>query len=714
MRVVFGFLWMFMAGIAAAQSPNGQFLGLEGNWVVNWTGIQEDRLTEARISIFRNRAAVCERDALDSCNYRMVVREPEEWWFSGGETANLAYGFVQKFEPSADGMSATVLHGYGIMGHWGGTEQIRVTGANSMAGQWEYRGWTGNGTWRRVVPTFTGIELTSRHAVKVTPVSANRIVATLQWNRYDWPKRVTAPGNRPRFYLKLRGNDLWGWHAAAFENSPGLYAASVGRDKDEQGEFLSVEVVIFPGYQPGTHVLHVGGQQFYIDLEIAGRPMAADLYLEAGGTTEAAPIAPLRQPRGALKETLVFQARDIGAQPITQIRTRIMAEQPLNLVQDPPACTSVSATEILCDLAPNGGLFRQELKFWGDVPTNVDARPEITAEVEGYGEAEGWVRLGRVSDTVHLRDCDGAYAAKMSAIDPEGLGNALRVLASSVAAMPGKRLYPGPEKALVINEAQTYRIRLMTDQMAANKSPDAYLKSASETGGNDLGRIYPAAKQLIQSTQCSARQADLDTLADLKQAHAGFKLRAAEIAELSSQTQIVTEAVEKIATERFKAFTGQLPSALQTILGVGGKPLPREKKEGLIVDWLDALSFRASEVVLSNAQSRAIFLIPDILAEGVAGSAAVQAAAPNFARVFGKVPGMASLMLGSVQIGVSVVDLALLTDTWTEMDELSSWVEASAYFQALNLKYIAIEAEVAALIEQLEVATGAGTCTCRQ
>ena len=187
-RLLICFAFFALPGLGSGQTaPGTVFEGLEGNWIVRWSGIQENRLTQSKISLFRNREAVCIKDDLGHCQYHQKFSADGSWVLDGRAADTLDYGYVQELTVSPDGASAEIHHSPGIMGHWGGVEKLRRADADSLKGEWNYKDWAGQGLWQREQPIFTTIEVSGRDVGSATPLGANRIAIGMTWNKYSWP-----------------------------------------------------------------------------------------------------------------------------------------------------------------------------------------------------------------------------------------------------------------------------------------------------------------------------------------------------------------------------------------------------------------------------------------------------------------------------------------------------------------------------------------------
>lgn len=488
------------------------------------------------------------------------------------------------------------------------------------------------------------------------------------------------------------------------------------RRGDEQGEYLELEVSIWPGASTGTHVLWIGDQRLYLDLTISGQPVDAELYVKPGTSSESAPMQPVAGRNQGPANTVRFQAVSSGEQLATKFDLTLKTEAPVELFATSP-CRTVDYQTARCRITSESGRVAEEIAFWANPLSEPGSRIAVPVTISGSvqgADSDEWFAVAPYTAQVYLRDCNGAYAARVATTTEsiKHLADTLTANASPVPALPGKRLYEGPTKPIGLNEAQTYRVKLMTDQMAQGKSPDGYLASALN-GGEALGQIIADLQIIPTGAQCANRDAHLAALADLRAAQTTFQRRAAEIYELAASVGRANQAVDKIVAERIKAFSGQLPQGAQTFLGVGGTTSADFDRDGILVGLLQIGTEGASNKFSGDSFVAALVGIPKAIGEFLAVTPGMDKAWPKSTAFFGKAPGMLALAIGGIQIGISTTDLTILTATWADKEELTSWIEANAYFTALDFKYRQLDVASSTALDALEAALQTNPCTCQ-
>ena len=207
-----------------------------------------------------------------------------------------AGGFGQMKPPFSSPLS--FKHGYNFPSHalWGAKAELRITGPNEIRGSWTYGDEQGDVAWSRAMPSVSDVEFQSGETKEriASGGKAGRVMT-----KYSGPDNEMR-GNRPRFTIRVFGDNLWGHHVCWIDGtdlelittSPIYVPKDSGKPHDVAG--ISMNVNVWPRATPGRKILHVDDIEIPFDLLVEGFPAVPELRFVrfAGGKYE--PVAGLR------------------------------------------------------------------------------------------------------------------------------------------------------------------------------------------------------------------------------------------------------------------------------------------------------------------------------------------------------------------------------------------------------------------------------------
>lgn len=266
----------FTPASARAQDPST----LEGNWFIVWEGFPEGGSTPAALSLFKRWDRACRpRGELEGCLWSAERDETSAWTLNGqwGESLGSSYYGPDALTVSPDG-SIRIEQPYFVLGHWGGDSEVHPQGPDALIGRWSYGDTEGTERWTRAVPVLHTVAFVTDSAREVPAGQPGLVPAT--FDAYWWGPGNDMRGNRPSFYVRMLGDNLWGHHVVNFVEEIGLEPTSMsyirgeddGRLRPGNIVGLNLEVVIWPGVTPGRKVLWLDDIPIPFDLRIEGFP----------------------------------------------------------------------------------------------------------------------------------------------------------------------------------------------------------------------------------------------------------------------------------------------------------------------------------------------------------------------------------------------------------------------------------------------------------
>ncbi len=199
---------------------------LAGNWKVMLQDKEGKMLHTTYLTIQPKYKQYCEPLGKDICQYKARYSENKDWASVYWGTGRTKYDGGFQVSPG----KIEFIHHYGIIGRWATKSSIRFKDGIGQ-GQWSYAqtGETGPETWVRMQPTVNRVDFYSVKAAKGTlPVSSaesgqvGRVTGIYEPGHYKWGPGNNAPGNRPRFYINIYGDNLWGFHIFGIQSGIGF------------------------------------------------------------------------------------------------------------------------------------------------------------------------------------------------------------------------------------------------------------------------------------------------------------------------------------------------------------------------------------------------------------------------------------------------------------------------------------------------------------
>ena len=264
------------------QSPSAQSLG--GNWAVSLTDKDGTVLESTHIVLAPPSKSICVKTSQGHCFYHDVDNPEGDWAAYYLGSGNI---YKREFKINSDS-NFEFGHAYGMIGHWGANSVINISG-DTGHGQWSYGESAGPEHWQRLRPkinqvgfgkTLAGTETfepNSREPQHIVEYGAMGRVKG-KYDSWWWAANRTSPANRPKFYITLFGENLWGHHVIDFENSPGFLAQGCSDLYDENsGQFLNhvglrCEVSVMNGTTNGIKTFRFDNLKASFIFDVSGLP----------------------------------------------------------------------------------------------------------------------------------------------------------------------------------------------------------------------------------------------------------------------------------------------------------------------------------------------------------------------------------------------------------------------------------------------------------
>ncbi|WP_293268773.1 hypothetical protein [Neptunomonas sp.] len=265
------------------KSPSAQAIG--GNWKLVVLDQENKAIHQNHIVMWPPVKHICEKNAEDLCYYHLID-DPEKKWESSYITYDYGY-FDRGLEVS--GNTLKFSHAYGITGHWGSDSQIEFSSGQGL-GTWVYSGrggLSGKESWTRLFPEITHIDFGRAAPIYDVDMNAspeNRVEfgkrghVSVDYDEKYWDPEQSWFPNRPKFFIRVFGENLWGFHAADIKNEIGLNVYGCHKITDENStKFMSVigwgcTVEVRPGSTSGRKIFRLDNLEIPFDLNIKGKP----------------------------------------------------------------------------------------------------------------------------------------------------------------------------------------------------------------------------------------------------------------------------------------------------------------------------------------------------------------------------------------------------------------------------------------------------------
>jgi hypothetical protein len=280
----------------------------EGNWIVKWQNAPTEEQQNARFVLTKGVNYECLTTQSRDCWYGFV-REPNADWlirglayYSSGKRSQLPN---HKITVGSSGIN--IKYGYYIFGQ---KSQLKLNGENNLRGTWtgHHKGEdiSGQVIWKRAIPKinravfrFTdkrgGQERIVESSMSMSSVPPTEVA--MQYDRDVWGQENNTRGNRPRFYVDIYGENLWGLHyqwidrKTALEFSRPNYICGDGsRNRDwvyckNDVVGVSYEVIIWSWIKNGMKTLYLDGIPIPFEMKIIGLSNKITINLSCANTT---------------------------------------------------------------------------------------------------------------------------------------------------------------------------------------------------------------------------------------------------------------------------------------------------------------------------------------------------------------------------------------------------------------------------------------------
>lgn len=249
--------------------------GLEGNWTVE---LRDDK-----------GALLSDPPYRDVTLFRRKDDNGKIWWEARGRGIG-----QRRVELQPDG-ALKIEHDYFVFGHWGGRSELRASGpdAQTLVGQWSYgKERKGAEIWRRLPRSVQEVEFRSLIR-SVATVGGPPAVVEMNYD-YTWSPDTDLRGNRPRFEIVVRGENIWGVNVVWIDRAEDLEIRPLGsdphpvlgvytpqRNPETREALLRLEAIVWSKAKPGRKTLWVNGVAIPFDLVVHGFPGAPKPKLEA-------------------------------------------------------------------------------------------------------------------------------------------------------------------------------------------------------------------------------------------------------------------------------------------------------------------------------------------------------------------------------------------------------------------------------------------------
>lgn len=247
---------------------------LWGLWQVEVERIR-GATTQGRVAVWPNVTLHCVGEESTGCIYRWVVA-PDGGYGVEGSATHMPYGHDGIIEGDIGSGVAILRHSY-----YPNTvvdEQLLLSADNSgMEGVWEENGETlGRSTWRRQPSRLTGIGF-SDVTRDYNPTQQRRFSLSDQmwvegfYDPFFWSANVTARLVRPKMMIYLYGDNFDGRHFVEFPYATG-FEVEMSRPMTDGDRVIGQEVLVTirPGVTPGRKLMRIDGQDYYLEVRIAG------------------------------------------------------------------------------------------------------------------------------------------------------------------------------------------------------------------------------------------------------------------------------------------------------------------------------------------------------------------------------------------------------------------------------------------------------------
>jgi len=307
-----------------------------GNWKVKLSGIPDQDDYETYITVTAPIEHYCEPLSGLTCRYKIRhdgTRQMSAAYVGAGNIFN------EKFLVGAQ--SVQIDHAPGIVGHWGAESNLNF-GNGSATGIWKYGDKRGAETWTRVLPTINRVEFTAVDAGSEgasLETDSPIVTGTADDDYYGWGAGNRAPGTRPRFFVRIFGDNLWGFHLFDVKEGDGLQTSNcfpINGETAAQNHGvigLQCSVLLWPGVENGRKILRLDHLEIPFRLSVDGlNEENKDLKLLVANSVLPEPIGPAghvpgRPSTNPLDTTLFAKIKNYGEKTAPALQVTLDAEE---------------------------------------------------------------------------------------------------------------------------------------------------------------------------------------------------------------------------------------------------------------------------------------------------------------------------------------------------------------------------------------------------
>ncbi|BDS06336.1 hypothetical protein NT6N_13760 [Oceaniferula spumae] len=269
---------------ALAQSPlypslDASANSIGGNWKVVLDGGAENERYEAYVVMYPPLKKV--KTELLSFSHDIYKSDPQGEWESEYLHDNIYDRGVK-----VTGNSMIFKHSSGIKGHWGAVSKLTFSG-DSGKGTWDYQGRdSGRETWVRLRPKISKIEFgplisASGDSIVKKPVVStispgDKVTVSGEYDEKSWGVGNRFPHARPKFYIRVYGENLWGFHRASVLGSAALRVGTgypiyrEGKSGFRNQIGATYIVSLWPGVSSGMQTFQLDHLKIPFTLDVKG------------------------------------------------------------------------------------------------------------------------------------------------------------------------------------------------------------------------------------------------------------------------------------------------------------------------------------------------------------------------------------------------------------------------------------------------------------
>lgn len=240
---------------------------MEGNWYVEWhDSPEEGQVERAALTLAKPWEMKNEKTRSGAVRWVYYRKHKDKWSLGGWWGKNYGEGYAS-IDPTVSGNNKiTIDHPYYILGHWGGDSVVQLAGPNKIMGKWKYRDKGGTEIWTKAIPKITRVKFLSEIENEVVYGTVpGRVENT--YSGYVWKDWNDMRGNRPRFWIEIYGENLWGDHAIDLCGAEGLEPREYSYIRDAASNLpggvvgIKFTVIIWPHFKLGRKTIFVDGMK---------------------------------------------------------------------------------------------------------------------------------------------------------------------------------------------------------------------------------------------------------------------------------------------------------------------------------------------------------------------------------------------------------------------------------------------------------------------